>query len=139
VVAEVRERMAVSKQETQKFEVERFNLRKLNELYVRKQYQIKISNRTAALESLSDSKDINRAWENIKENIKTPAKEGLGLYKPQQHTPCFDEECLHFLDQWKQAKMQWLQDPNQSNVGNLTMQDVKLVHISGTKMRISDS
>jgi hypothetical protein len=38
VVAEVRERLAVSKQATQKFEVERFNLRKLNELYVRKQY-----------------------------------------------------------------------------------------------------
>jgi hypothetical protein len=36
VVAEVRERLALSKQETQKFEVERFNLRKLNELYVRK-------------------------------------------------------------------------------------------------------
>ena len=31
----------------------------------------------------------------------------------------FDEECLHFLDQRKQAKMQCLHDPNQSNVGNL--------------------
>jgi len=27
--------------------------------------------------------------------------------------------CLKFLDQRKQAKMQWLQDPNQSNVDNL--------------------
>jgi len=44
-VAKVRERLAVSKQETQKFDVERFNLRKLNELEFRKQYQIKISNR----------------------------------------------------------------------------------------------
>jgi hypothetical protein len=32
VVAKVRERLAVSKQETQKFDVERFTLRKLNEL-----------------------------------------------------------------------------------------------------------
>jgi len=46
--------------------VERFNLRKLIELEVRKQYQIKISNRSAALENLSDSEDINRTWENIK-------------------------------------------------------------------------
>jgi len=32
--------------------VERFNLRKLNKLEVRKQYQIKISNRLAALEEM---------------------------------------------------------------------------------------
>ena len=53
--------------------MERFNLRKLNKLEVRKQYKIKISNRFAALEDLSDSEDINGAWENIKENIKTSA------------------------------------------------------------------
>ena len=41
--------MAVRKQAAQKFDVERFNRRKLNELKVRKQYQIKISNRFAAL------------------------------------------------------------------------------------------
>jgi hypothetical protein len=37
----------------------------------------------------------------------------------KQHKPWFDEECLRFLDQRKQVKMQWLQDPNQSNVDNL--------------------
>jgi hypothetical protein len=42
VVAKVRERLAVSKQAAQKFE-ERFNLKKLSELEVRKQYQLKIS------------------------------------------------------------------------------------------------
>ena len=36
-----------------------------------------------------------------------------------QHKPCFDEECLGFIDLRKQAKIQWLQDPNQSNVNNL--------------------
>jgi len=44
---------------------ERFNLRKLNELKVRKDYQIEITNRFAALENLSDGKDINKARENI--------------------------------------------------------------------------
>ena len=46
--------------------------------------------RLAALENLDDSKDINRAWENIKENIKTSAKESLGLYELKQHKPWFD-------------------------------------------------
>jgi hypothetical protein len=34
---------------------------KLSELEVRKEYQIKISKRFAALENLNDSEDINRA------------------------------------------------------------------------------
>jgi hypothetical protein len=69
VVAKYRERLAVSKQAAQKFGIKRFNLSKLNELEVRKQYQIKILNRFAALGNLSDSDDINRAWENIEENV----------------------------------------------------------------------
>jgi hypothetical protein len=44
VDTKVREKLTVSKQEAKKFDVERFNLRKLNELKARKQYQIKISN-----------------------------------------------------------------------------------------------
>jgi len=74
------------------------------------------------LENLRDSEDINTAWENIQENVKTSAKETLGLYEMKQYKPWFDEECLlffFFLDQSKQAKMQLLQDPNQSNVDYL--------------------
>jgi len=89
VVAKLTERLAVSKQAAQKFDGERFNLRKLNERSVRKQYQIEIRNRFAALENLSDGEDINRAWEHIKENIKTSAKESLGLYELKQHKPRF--------------------------------------------------
>jgi hypothetical protein len=76
VAAKFREILAESKQETRKFEVEGFNPRKLNEVEVRKQYQIKISNKFAALENLSDIENTNRAREN-KENIKTSAKESL--------------------------------------------------------------
>ena len=57
--------------------------------------------------------------ENIKENIQTSAKESLGLYELKRHKPWFDEECLGFLDQRKQAKMKWIRDPSQSNVDNL--------------------
>jgi hypothetical protein len=114
VVAIVRERLAVSKQAAQKFDEERFNLKKLSELEVRKQYQIKISSRFAALENLNVSEDID-----IKESIKISVKENLGQYERKQHKPWLDEECSKFLDQRKQAKMQWLQNPNQSNVDNL--------------------
>ena len=91
----------------------------LNELEVIKQYQIKISNGLAALENLNDGDDTNWDWENIKENIKTSAKDSLGLYESQLHKPWFDEECLCFLEQRKQAKMLWVEDPNQSNVDNM--------------------
>ena len=67
VFAKVRESLAVSKQTAQKFDRERLNHRKLNELELRKHYQIEITNRFAALENLSDGKEINRAWECIKE------------------------------------------------------------------------
>jgi hypothetical protein len=85
VVAKVRERLAVSKHAAQKFDVERFNLKKLSELEARKQYQLKISNMFAALENLNVSEDMNRAWENIKENIKISAQECLGLHERKQH------------------------------------------------------
>ena len=61
VVAEFRERLAVDKQAAQKFDVDRFNFRKLNDLEVRKQYQTEIPNRLAALENLRDSEDIYRS------------------------------------------------------------------------------
>jgi hypothetical protein len=48
--------------------LKKFNLRKLNEVEVRK-HQIEIANRFAALGNLSDDEDINRVWESIKENI----------------------------------------------------------------------
>jgi hypothetical protein len=53
--------------------VERFNLKKSKEMEFRNQYQIKIQERFEALENLNHSKYINMAWENIKENVKTPA------------------------------------------------------------------
>jgi hypothetical protein len=51
---------------------------KPNKFEVRKQHQINISIRFAALENLNDNNDINRAWKNIKENVKISAKDSLG-------------------------------------------------------------
>ena len=52
---------------------------------VKEKCQIEITNRFAALENLNVDKEINTAWENIKENIKTSAKESLGLHEWKQH------------------------------------------------------
>jgi hypothetical protein len=61
-VAKLRERISVSKQARQKFDVE-------------------ISNRFSALESLDESFHIYNAWESIRENIKTSAKDNLGYHR----------------------------------------------------------
>jgi len=75
MIAKFRESLTVSKQASQKFDVEIFNLRKLNELEVRKRYWNEISKRFAAVENLSDSEDINMAWKTLKR-----------IYKPQLKT-----------------------------------------------------
>jgi len=116
VIAKFRESLAVGKQAAQRFDRQTFYLRKLNEQEVREQCRIEITYRFGALENLNDDEDVNRTWESIKENIQTSAKESLVLHELKQNKPWFGEECLGFLDQRKRAKMQWIQDPSQSNV-----------------------
>ena len=101
--------------------MDRLKLRKLNDMEVRKQYHIEISNSFAALENSHNREDINRPKEDAKENIETSTKESLCLYKSKQHTrkPWFNEECLRCLYQKQQAKMRWVQGPSQSNADNL--------------------
>ena len=86
---------------------------------VREQYQIELTNRFAALDNLSDNEDVDRTWENIKEDIKTSAERSLGLHELKQNKTWFDEECLCFLDRRKRIKMQCIQDPSQNKVDNL--------------------
>ena len=116
MIAKVRERLAVGKQATQWFDRQRFYLRKLNEPEVREHYQIEITNRFTALENLNDDEEVNGTWENIKEKIQTSAEESPSPHELNQNKPWFDEECLGFLDQRKRAKLQWIQNPRQSNV-----------------------
>jgi hypothetical protein len=52
----------------------------------------------------------------IIENITISAKESLGYYELKQHN---DEGNKRLLDQRKQTKLQWLQDPSQINRENL--------------------
>jgi hypothetical protein len=70
-VAKLREKISASKRERQKFDVERFDLKKLDDVEVKEKYQVEISNIFAALERSDESFDINNAWVNIRETIKT--------------------------------------------------------------------
>jgi hypothetical protein len=70
VVVKVRERLAVNKQRSHRFHLERFNLKKLNKAEGKEQYRIEVSNRVAAFEDLDAEVEINSAWETITENIK---------------------------------------------------------------------
>jgi hypothetical protein len=78
MVTKVRKRLAVCKQKIHKFNTERFNINKLNEVECKEQYRVETSYRFTALENLDDDVDNNRAWETIRENIKISAKECLG-------------------------------------------------------------
>ena len=71
---------------------------------VRKEDQVKISNSFAASENLCGQKDINRVTEYIIQNIKTSAKESLGLYELKQHILWFDEEGSRYFRSKKQKK-----------------------------------
>jgi hypothetical protein len=74
VVAKFRERLAVSKQSTHGFHMERFNLKKLSEVEGKERYPVDISKRFEALENLDTEGEVNKAWETIRENIKISAK-----------------------------------------------------------------
>jgi hypothetical protein len=59
----------------------------------------------------------------MRENIKTSAKDNVGYHKLKHNKPWSDDECSKIIDQRKQAKLQWLQNPRQINGDNL--QDLK--------------
>jgi hypothetical protein len=99
--------------------LERFDLKKLNEVEGKEQYHVEISSTFAALGNLDTEVDINRTCKTIRENTKISAKKNLGYYELKKHKPWFDEGCSKLLDQSKQARLQWLQNPREINGDNL--------------------
>jgi hypothetical protein len=93
VVAKIKERLAVNKQGSHRFHMERFNFKKSNEVEGKEKYHVEVSNRFAALEDLDAMVEINTIWEMIRENIKISGKESLGYYELKQRKPWFDEGC----------------------------------------------
>jgi hypothetical protein len=52
-----------------------------------------IRKRSAALENLEDSGDINRAWGNVRGKVELSAQESLVCCESKHRKPWFDEEC----------------------------------------------
>jgi hypothetical protein len=71
------------------------------------------------LENIGAELDINRTWENNRENINISAKESPGYYKLKKHKPCVRRRMLKNYDQRRQAKLQRLHDPTEINVTKL--------------------
>jgi hypothetical protein len=65
VLAKFRERLAVNKHRSQRFHMERLNLKKLNDVEGKEQFRVEVSNRFAALEDLDTEMEINSAWKTI--------------------------------------------------------------------------
>jgi hypothetical protein len=53
----------VKKQRLQRYLIERFNLKKLNEVEGKEKYRVEFSNKFAALENLDADLNNNSAWE----------------------------------------------------------------------------
>jgi hypothetical protein len=96
VVAKVRERVAVNKQRSQRFNTKRFNLKELNNVEGKEQFRVEVSNRFAALEDLDTEVEINSAWEKIRENIKISAKESIGYFELKKHKPWFAKDAQNY-------------------------------------------
>jgi hypothetical protein len=119
VVAKLRERISVSTRVRQHPDLERFDLKRLDDVEVKKKYQVEISISFADLESLDKCFDIQYAWESIRENTNTSAKGNLGYQKLKHNKLLFDDKCSKLIGQRKQAKLQWLRYPNHINRDNL--------------------
>jgi hypothetical protein len=78
--------------------MERFSLKKLNEVEAKEQFHVEISNRFSALVDLDEEVKINSAWETIRENIKISAKESVGYFELKKHKPWFVEGYSKLLD-----------------------------------------
>jgi hypothetical protein len=62
VVAKIRERIAVNKQGSDKFHMERFNLKKLHKVEVKDKYRVEVSNRF----SIWNKKELPDQWKGYK-------------------------------------------------------------------------
>jgi hypothetical protein len=69
LVVKIRESLAVNKQGSHKYQMEKFNLKKLNNVEGKEKYRVEVSNKFAALEDLDAEVEINTILETITEKI----------------------------------------------------------------------
>jgi hypothetical protein len=86
-VAKLRKTISVSKQARRKFDLERLDLKNLDDIEIKDKYQVEIANRFAASENLDESLVINNAWKSTGENIKTSAIKNLRYHRLNHNKP----------------------------------------------------
>jgi hypothetical protein len=62
-MAKLRERISVNERIRQNLYLERFDLKKLDDIQVKEKYYVETSSSFAALKSLDEILDINNVWE----------------------------------------------------------------------------
>jgi hypothetical protein len=78
--------------------MERYNLKKLNDIEGKEQFRVEVPNRFAALEDLDTEVESNSAKETIRENIKISAKKSIGYFEFKKHKPWFYKGCSKLLN-----------------------------------------
>jgi hypothetical protein len=96
-VAKVLERLAVHKQRSHRFHVEKFNLKELIEAKGKEKYRVEVSNRFAALEDLDVQMDNNSGWEMIEHNMTISAKYNLGYFELKNYEPWFEKNMFKII------------------------------------------
>ena len=76
----------------------KFSLKKVNDVAVKEQCEVKSWNRFTVLENCIDNDHIDRAWEIIRNNIKISAEKSIWSELEYQK-PWVDEQCSDLLDQ----------------------------------------
>ena len=76
VVANIRERLSVNKRDLQNFDVKRSNTKKLNNVEVTEECQVKSSDRFVTLE-----REWRHFWTIFSENMKISTKKIVGYFK----------------------------------------------------------
>ncbi|KAJ4441755.1 hypothetical protein ANN_11613 [Periplaneta americana] len=61
---------------------------------------------------------VNSAWKNIRDSIKISATQSIGYYETKKKKPWFDEDCCMVVERRKQAKLKFLQDPDEEKRDN---------------------
>jgi hypothetical protein len=86
VLAKVRERLTMNKQISLRFHMERFNVKKFNEVDYKEQYRVEVSNRYAALEDLDAEVEINSASSTLQTEVTRSSETSTWHYIPEDIT-----------------------------------------------------
>ncbi|XP_046683293.1 uncharacterized protein LOC124369359 [Homalodisca vitripennis] len=111
VLVNLLQRIKIEKQSKQKTSIN-VNLDHLRNEKIRKDFQLKLSNRFQALSNLAqgnpEEDKIERGWTNIKETLQNCAKDVCEKNERKNKKPWFDEECKEKVVQRKEGKETWL-------------------------------